>query len=83
MATLESLPAARPALPAGRQLLVLLLLGAAHALDRIAARLARPAAPERAAVVREVMPLGGADGGALGVYEDGRLVGVIDGVQRL
>ena len=83
MATLQSLPAARIALPGGRQLLVLLLLGAAHALDRLAAQLARPPAAARAAVEREVMPLGGVDGGALGVYEDGRLIGVLDGVQRL
>lgn len=83
MATLQSLPAARPALPAGRQVLVLLLLGAAQVLDRLAAQLARPPAVPHAAIEREAMPLGGAGGGSLGVYEDGRLIGVIEGLQRL
>lgn len=82
MATLQVLPAA-PALPPGRQALVLLLLAAAAGLGRLAARLARRTEPQ-GVQAREVVALAGPDGGrAAAVYEGGRLIGVIEGVDRL
>jgi hypothetical protein len=81
MTTLHTLPA--PALPPGRQWLVLLLLATAGALGRLAARMARRTQPTVTAE-REVAALPRAGGGrAAAVYEDGRLVGVLEGVDRL
>jgi hypothetical protein len=83
MTTLQTLPAPVAGLPPGRQLMVLLLLAAATALGRLAAQMARRPQPVEAGV-REIVALPRADGGpAAAVYEGGRLVGVIEGIDRL
>lgn len=73
----------RPRASALRHVLVLSLSAASGALDRWAARIAlpTPAAERSPAAALEFYAQSGAPEGAL--YVDGRLVGWIEGVQRL
>ena len=83
MTSLHTLPVAATALPPGRHLLILLLLASATQLGRLAARLAHARAPAMTDD-REAAALTLADGRrVLAVYEGGRLVAVLQDLDRL